>query len=254
MPILSIITINYNNAIGLQKTIASVAAQSHQAEFIVVDGGSRDNSKEIITQNEKNISYWQSESDKGIYDAMNKGIAKAKGEFLLFLNSGDTLSGSKIVEELIPLLKDTDILYGDLITVDHKGEKEKHISFDAANVYNLMISTIWHPCAFIKREVFSKCGLYNTDLKVAGDYEFFIRAILNYGVKTRYLNKFISEFDLSGISNKNESATLMNAEREKAWVLNFSEPMIRLFKESVNLFRSREYKLGKLITKFTPGS
>lgn len=254
MPVLSIITINYNNKAGLQKTIASVLSQSHKAEFIVIDGGSNDGSAEVIKQYQNSFSYSVSEADKGIYDAMNKGISKATGDYLLFLNSGDVLAGEKILEEMIPSLGTADIVYGDLITINSKGEKETHHSFEDANVYHLMISTIWHPCAFIKREAFSKCGNYNVDLKLAGDYEFFVRSILKFGASAKYVPKVISEFDLGGVSNKGENNTLMNAEREKAWELNFSEPMIRLFKESVNLYRSREYKLGKLVTKFIPGS
>ena len=84
---LSIITINYNNAIGLKKTIESIVEQTyHEFEYIVIDGGSNDDSKKVILENQNNISDWCSEKDAGIYNAMNKGILKATGEYLLFLN------------------------------------------------------------------------------------------------------------------------------------------------------------------------
>jgi glycosyltransferase involved in cell wall biosynthesis len=89
---LSIITINYNNSIGLKKTIESVVSQScSEFEFIVIDGGSQDVSKEIIELHQSKINYWVSEKDKGIYHAMNKGIRASSGEYILFLNSGDVL-------------------------------------------------------------------------------------------------------------------------------------------------------------------
>ncbi len=251
MPVISIITINYNNKIGLKKTLESVIGQScKNIEYIVIDGGSKDGSFDLINLNAKNISYWQSESDNGIYDAMNKGIAKAKGEYLLFLNSGDTLAHNKIIEEIIPVIQNMDIVYGDIIIVNEKNEKKAHKSFEQANVANLMISTIWHPCSFIKRELFIKYGLYNTDFKLAGDYEFYIRSILKYGVTSKYINKSIAEFDSGGISHQKENEALMNDEREQAWKLNFSDVMINFFKKSVSLSRSSEYKIGKLVAKF----
>jgi len=253
MPVLSVITINLNNKSGLQKTLASVASQTFKdIEYIVIDGGSNDGGVELIKANEKNITKWQSEPDRGIYDAMNKGIEKATGEYLLFLNSGDVLADNKIIEEIFSESQSADIIYGDLVTINEKGEKKKHKSFSDANVYNLMISTIWHPCSFIKRDIFTKYGLYNIDFKLAGDYEFFIRSVLKSGAGAKYIGKSISMFDMRGVSNKKDNRQLMDSEREKAWQLNFSEPMIDFFKKSVTLYRSREYKLGKLVTKFIP--
>jgi glycosyltransferase involved in cell wall biosynthesis len=239
MAVISIITINLNNKAGLQKTINSVFEQTYKnIEYIIIDGASTDGSVKLIEENRAKIKFWQSESDKGIYDAMNKGIAKASGDYLLFLNSGDVLADNKIIDEINTQLQTYDIVYGDLIAVNDKNEKEYHKSFSEMTLENLMISTLWHPCCFIKRELFNKYGLYNTEFKLAGDYEFFVRAIL--------------KFDKTGISNQQKNEVLMNEEREKAWKLNFSDILIDCFKESVNLQRSSEYKIGKLVTKFIP--
>ena len=95
-PLISIITINFNDKIGLQRTFDSVFAQDfNDFEYIVIDGGSNDGSKELIEENTDKISYWISEPDKGIYNAMNKGIKVANGEYLLFLNSGDKFYNKK---------------------------------------------------------------------------------------------------------------------------------------------------------------
>ena len=115
-PILSIITINYNNRLGLLKTMQSVVEQSYKNfEYLIIDGGSDDGSLEDILNYEHCLSFWCSEKDKGVYNAMNKGIVKATGEYLLFLNSGDFLLDNQTLSKIVPLLKDYSIIYGDLI-------------------------------------------------------------------------------------------------------------------------------------------
>ncbi|MFT4805390.1 MAG: glycosyltransferase involved in cell wall biosynthesis, partial [Psychroserpens sp.] len=102
---LSIITINFNNAVGLKKTIESVVNQtSNDFEYIVIDGGSNDGSVDVIKEYEAKVSYWVSEVDKGIYHAMNKGILLAKGDYLEFLNSGDILVNETVIQKIIPEL------------------------------------------------------------------------------------------------------------------------------------------------------
>src|SRR6478735_1115877 len=110
---LSIITINYNNLQGLQKTIESVVSQSFKDfEYIIIDGGSTDGSKVLIEKYSESITYWVSEKDNGIYPAMNKGIQVANGEYLLFLNSGDWFYENTTLSMAIPMLRPFDIVYG----------------------------------------------------------------------------------------------------------------------------------------------
>lgn len=252
MTLLSVITVNLNNKAGLQKTIQSVQSQqSKQLEHVIIDGASTDGSVELLKSLNDPQCNWISEKDMGIYDAQNKGVLRSKGKYTLFLNSGDVLASSNVINEIIPLLGDADILYGDLIT-NENGKKTEHKSFDLADVSNLMLSTIWHPCAFIKRSLFESSGLYNTEFKLAGDYEFFVRSILKDGAKAVHIHKFISEFDMSGQSNLKENEVLLLAERERAWYNNFSDAAVESFKKSVSLERSREYKWGKRISKFFP--
>jgi glycosyltransferase involved in cell wall biosynthesis len=247
MPLISVITINYNNAEGLQKTIDSVAGQSFSdMEFIVIDGGSADKSVEIIKQN-RSISQWVSEKDKGIYNAQNKGISKAAGDYLLFLNSGDCLAEKNTLEKVAPHLVKTDIVYGDLITEDAKGVRKQETSPDTLDVYHFMISTLWHPCSFIHNSVFKRFGNYNEEFKITADYEFFIRAVLKHGVSYKHIPVSICVFDLKGISNNPENDKLQTEERKKSWLANFSPSAVSSFEEHTKLLRSGEYAIGKKI-------
>ena len=149
---LSVITINYNDASGLQDTLESVVQQLYQDyELIVIDGGSTDGSVEMITKFKDHISYWVSEPDKGIYAAMNKGLHTAKGEYCFFLNSGDTLVDNSVFENIFRISSETDIIQGNLIVVDGKKknvEKCKGTSNPAfLDIYN---SIIKHQASFIQ--------------------------------------------------------------------------------------------------------
>ena len=124
--LLSIITINKNNGSGLKKTIESVISQTYTgAEYIVIDGNSNDDSKKIIESFKNKINFSLSEEDSGIYEAQNKGIAKARGKYLLFLNSGDVLANENILQTITPLLKEKSFYYGDLI-LQKEGKQETH--------------------------------------------------------------------------------------------------------------------------------
>ncbi|MEG1573526.1 MAG: glycosyltransferase family 2 protein, partial [Bacteroidales bacterium] len=119
---LSIITINLNDAAGIEKTLKSIWEKQSFRDFehIVIDGGSKDGSVEVIKKYEKNLAYWISEPDKGIYNAMNKGIAKATGEYLLFINGGDWLADD-VLAEVFAIPFEEDIVYGDFTYVSEDG-------------------------------------------------------------------------------------------------------------------------------------
>lgn len=239
MPLISIITINYNNASGLKKTIDSVCAQSFQDfEFIVIDGNSNDNSLDIIKQNNK-INYWVSETDKGIYDAHNKGIIKATGDYLLFLNSGDILADNLVLKNVLSHFSNNkSFYYGNLILEKNK-VLQKHIAPSSIDLDFMINSTFWHPCVFIKSELFKLYGQYNIEFKIAGDYEFFIRCLLKPNVSTEYINEFITIFDGNGISNDLKNKELQEKERENAWKLNISDNIYMSLKQQNAYSRSK---------------
>lgn len=198
----SVITINYNNAEGLRKTIKSVAEQTfREYEYIVIDGGSDDGSKEIIAEHQNQLSYWCSEKDSGIYNAMNKGILKAKGDYLLFLNSGDCLHNSAVLEEVSGWLSGDDIIYGDLMYVGDGSVPTVYTYPDVLNIDYFLEHSLGHPASFIKRELFKDC-LYAESLKIVSDWEFFVKKIVLEEVSYKHIAKTITDFDMGGISSR----------------------------------------------------
>jgi glycosyltransferase involved in cell wall biosynthesis len=239
MPLISVITINYNNAAGLQKTMDSVISQTFQDfEFIVIDGQSSDNSVDIIKQNSR-INFWLSENDNGIYDAQNKGILNAKGDYLLFLNSGDILANSSVLKKVSAVLSGgKSFYYGNLI-LEKDLVKENHFAPKEIDMDFMLNSTFWHPCVFIKADLFKSFGVYNTSFKIVGDYEFFVRCLLKPNVTSEYINEFITEFDGNGISNDASKAAIQTKERQKAWQLNVSELVYDSLKKQNAFSRSK---------------
>lgn len=213
---LSIITINFNDFEGLQKTIESVINQTYlDYEFIVIDGGSSDHSKSVIEKNQSKITYWVSEKDTGIYNAMNKGILKAKGEYCLFLNSGDYLFNATVLENVFSNKSEADIIYGNMqidwgngnMTI---GKMPQKIAFE-----QMYLDTLWHPVSFIKRNLFEKCGMYNEAYKIVADYDFFFKVIIMHSVSMQYVDLVISSYNVNGLSSLAENKILEKNERQK---------------------------------------
>jgi glycosyltransferase involved in cell wall biosynthesis len=247
MSSLCIITINYNNASGLLKTIESVVTQTKRPfEYIIIDGGSKDDSIQHIQQYSSNIDYWVSESDNGIYNAMNKGIKAAKADYLLFLNSGDCLVNKDVIASINQYLTGNEaIVYGNLQLIK-KGIVTTEISPKKMGIYELMMSTIWHPTAFIKRELFLNFGLYNEELSIVADYEFFVRCIVKHKVNSKYINLPITLFDLTGLSNNPQHEQKQNLEREQSWKMNTSPIRLHLIKMYIWVKRRVLYYNGNL--------
>ncbi len=213
---ISIITVNLNNSDGLLKTIKSVVEQKcSDYEYIVIDGGSTDQSVQVIKQYKDKIQYWVSEPDKGIYNAMNKGIKIAKGEYCYFLNSGDTFNDANILSFVNSNLGENDIVYGNLKFIDNLSERIS-IQPEKLELDRFYQGTLYHPATFIKKELFNQYGKYNEDYKIAGDYEFFLRIFLKGKIVTKYIDYTIAAFDINGISSSPENLTIVNNERKKA--------------------------------------
>ena len=191
---LSIITINFNNCIGLLKTMESVINnQFNNFEYIVIDGGSTDGSKEVIEKYEAKINYWVSEKDAGIYNAMNKGIAKATGEYLLFLNSGDYLKNDTVIKSFFVKKISTDIIYGNL---EMGGRLIKYPSkLDFTFFFR---DSIPHPATFIKRNLFDKYGRYNEQNKIVSDWEFFLNSVVIHKCSYTKIEETITVYDING--------------------------------------------------------
>lgn len=197
-PLLSIITINYNNLDGLEQTVESVLTQSFgNFEYIIIDGGSTDGSVGYIESIAEQFAYWVSEPDEGIYDAMNKGIALAKGEYLLFLNSGDVLNGVFALKNFTrhPQFKG-DIIYGDYLF--NEGHK---VYPDELYPAYFIKTSLPHQSTFFKAEVFETMGGYDLQFPMSADRAFYIKAYLSGKFEFVHIPLFLSRFDLSGVSN-----------------------------------------------------
>lgn len=213
---LSIITINYNNAKGLKKTIDSVVKQTFEDfEYIIVDGNSTDDSLDVLKSLKATNLNWISEPDTGIYNAMNKGIKIANGEYLLFLNSGDYLINNTILEDVISGLNEKKSFVGCNLVLDYETKKEIKKHPEKISFSYLLRSTILHPSTFIKKEMFYKYGNYNEENKIVSDWEFFFKTIGLHGESFKQIDKELTVFDMNGISSQKDNFTLVNEEKEK---------------------------------------
>lgn len=211
---ISIITINYNDKSGLDKTIKSVAGQTFRDfEFIVIDGGSTDGSAALIEQNRDKISYWISEKDSGVFNAMNKGIKAATGDFVIFMNGGDCFYNTSVLEEIMPqLTAEFDIYYGDNYKVSPKSKRLKTYP-EKLNFSFFYTSAINHQSAFIRKSLFEENFYYNEEFKIASDWEFFAYTICYKNVPYKYLKKTIAEYDFTGISSNPKFSELFQKEK-----------------------------------------
>lgn len=270
---LSIITINYNNAEGLRKTLASVASQAyHNIEHIIVDGGSTDGSVDVIreyaeghtshiTHHTSHIVKWTSEPDKGIYNAMNKGIEIVLGsrvvntghttssnslnanrstlneslcDYVQILNSGDLLAAPDVTERMMAALESSNslnsnslnenrpaIFYGNMLK-SYDGKTIINRDTCGGNMYTpesflyFYKGTLNHDCAYIRRDLFEKYGLYNEDMKICSDWEWYVRAIVLGGEKPVYTNIDVTIFDMNGVSESyGKNADIIKRERRE---------------------------------------
>ena len=203
---LSVITINYNNCDGLRKTIESVVNQTcRDFEYIIIDGGSTDGSVDVIKQYADKIDYWVSEPDKGIYNAMNKGIAVAHGEYLNFMNSGDCFYDCSSIAEFLNLQANEDIVFGNMVD-SYTGKQMGCISSDNITAADFLNASLPHQASFIRRILFEKYGLYDEKYKIASDWKFFLYVIVFMNVSLRHIDKNFATFENSGISTSNHTA------------------------------------------------
>ena len=211
---LTIITINRNNASGLEKTIRSVASQiKGDFEYVVIDGASADRSVEVIRSFEATFGErlkWISEPDKGIYNAMNKGIGMATGDYLQFLNSGDSLVSDDVTKRMTEALKSKgypSILYGNMLKDIPGGKAMRDRCFAGRDISFLGFYTgsLNHSSTYIRRSLFNRYGMYDEDFKIVSDWKWFLQAIILEGEMPVYVDIDVTLFDMNGISEKNKA-------------------------------------------------
>lgn len=171
---ISVITINYNNTEGLKCTIKSVLNQtSKEIEYIIIDGGSTDGSVDIIQKYADRIDYWISEKDNGIYNAMNKGVSKATGDYCIFMNSGDCFADEKVIEDVLNIGLKTDIVTGGI----EFGSNNTFYGPKSVTLRHFFKKSLAHQASFIKTSVLREIP-YDESLRIVSDWKFFIEAIV----------------------------------------------------------------------------
>ncbi len=254
---LSIITICFNEKDKIEKTLISVINQKFtNYEFIVIDGGSTDGTKEIIEKYRDDITIFVSEKDSGIYNAMNKGINKSSGEYLLFLNGGDYLYSDDTLDELFEKYNPTDdIVYGNIITTNN-GSLVKVINPFPSKKFFFFITSLPHQSSFIKRELFINDGLYDENFRIVSDQEFFMRELIKNKKKMVYVPITISYYDNQSYSMSADIKLLEIQNREKTimfkkyfnkFELFFYPPIAKIFLLIKNFIKRILRKMNKLI-------
>lgn len=198
MPKISVITVSYNAAETIETTILSVIRQTYEnIEYIIIDGGSTDGTVDIIKKYQDKLAYWVSEPDKGIYDAMNKGIGYAQGDYIGIINSDDWYE-IEAVQCLVEQIEgDSDVIHGNIICEKAVPQliKPPH---NLSSLKNHM--TIFHPSVFVKRDVYLKYGTFDTKYRIAADWDLMLRFFENK-CKFQYCDVTIAHFRMDGISS-----------------------------------------------------
>jgi len=206
----SIITATYNSAHGIEACLDSILSQDYKnIECLIIDGQSKDQTLEIVSQKQKNHSCINlvSESDKGIYDALNKGIALASGSLIGFVHSDDLLASTNVISKLVKKIQNEklDGVYGDLQYVD-KININKIIRFWKSCVFQPeLLKRGWmpaHPTLFLKKQVYDKHGVFNISYEISADYDFMLRALKDKDLEYGYLPEVITKMRLGGASNR----------------------------------------------------
>jgi glycosyltransferase involved in cell wall biosynthesis len=244
---ITIVTVCYNSEKTIRQTIESVLFQDYDnIEYIIVDGGSKDSTLNIINEYKDNITKTISEKDNGIYDAINKGILLATGDIVGILNSDDVLYDNSIISDIVVTFnnnKNLDSVIGDIVFLNYKGKIHRHYSAKNWTPDKFALGMMPpHPSFYCKRQLFIKHGLYRLDFLIASDYELLIRFLLVNNINYEYIPKVLVKMSLGGISTKNLFSNLkINNEVLRACKINNVDTNI--FK----LYTKYFYKLKEFI-------
>lgn len=222
----SIITVCYNSESTVSRTIKSVLEQAYtNIEYIVIDGDSEDNTVAKVEQFESEISYFISEKDNGIYDAMNKGIRLATGDIIGILNSDDLFYDNNVLTNVVKAFEESnaDCVYGNIVYFKKNIQDINRVWKTRAFYDGFFESGEMppHPALFVKKRVYDEIGLFRTDFKVAADLEFMIRMLRKNKFTSYFVNQFFVRMRLGGASTSGVRSYLLSTkEIKKAWSVN----------------------------------
>lgn len=249
-PLVTIITVCYNAKCDLEKTICSVSGQKYgNKEYVVIDGGSSDGTLDVLKYNTSAIDYWKSEPDRGIYDAMNKGIGAAHGEWLVFMNAGDVFSDDEALVKMAASVGDgVRILRGNIIRVYGKMRvKSCGVTTQNPDLMDMFDNTFHHQACLIQKSLFDEFGLYSTEYKLCSDWKFFFDCVVLHHVKSQYVDITLAEFQMNGASSN--GAQRYAAERNDYLTSLYGKEMFGLLEE-LSIYRKsgmvrKYYRLRK---------
>ena len=232
----SIITVVYNGAEFIRDCIESVLSQTYSdLEYIVVDGNSTDGTVELVRAYGNRIARFISEPDKGLYDAMNKGLRLATGEVIGLLNADDFYRHNRVIENMVATVErtDSDAVYGDLIYVDRNNTRKVKRYWRSGEYTKNAFLWGWmpgHPSFFAKRILYEQYGMFRLDMKSAADYELMLRFIHKHQIKLAYMNEVTIVMRVGGISNSSlENRLRANRDDRIAWQNNRLKPYFFTF-------------------------
>ena len=246
---ISIITVCYNSQKYIRSAIDSVINQTYNdIEYIIIDGASKDSTVEIIKSYGQKITKFISEPDKGIYDAMNKGLKLATGDYLAVLNSDDFYINNHVIADVVGELqkRQTDSLFADLIYVEELNPENKVRYWKSKPYLNNAFTKGWHPAHptfFVRNQVYKKYGYFNLDFNLAADFELMLRFLEKHQITSCYLAKPLIKMRLGGATNKNiRNIFVQNIECYKAFKTNnlnvsFLYPIYRLVPKLTQYFK-----------------
>jgi glycosyltransferase involved in cell wall biosynthesis len=228
---ISVITTTYNSASTIEDTIQSVLEQDYKnIEYIIVDGVSKDNTLEIVGKYKDNIATVISEKDRGIYDALNKGIKAATGDIVAILHSDDFYIDKYVLSKVAKAFEESkaDTVYGDLYYVDKDDTNKVVRKWVSGKYKHGMFLNGWmppHPAFFVSKAAYDKLGVYSLEFKTAADYELMLRFLHKCKVSTSYINEYLVKMRTGGESNSSVKNRLnANQEDRKAWTMNGLKP------------------------------
>lgn len=251
---ISLITVTYNSNKTIQTTIQSVLEQSYtNLEYIVIDGASKDNTLSVVKEYESQFNgrmKWISEPDKGIYDAMNKGIYMATGDIIGILNSDDIFFDNDVLKDIIHTFKcnDIDCLYGNLKFVDATDTNKVVRTWNSSQHYPNGFLKGWHPAHptfYVRREVYEKYGVFDTSFDVSADFELMLRFIEKHKISNLYLDRYFIKMRIGGESTGSikkiiqGNNNVLRAFKKNGFKVSPFYPIIRLFPKAINIIKTK---------------
>ena len=237
----SIITVSLNSLDTIEDCIKSVVNQSYKnIEYIIIDGGSTDGTLDIIRKYASKISFWITEKDNGIYDAMNKGIELTTGDVVGFLNSDDMFYDSRVVERIVNAFeKDIDCIYGNLIYISRSNIKKITRRWISNEFKEGLFEKSWtpaHPTFYCRKKVYDRYGAYRLDFNIASDVELMYRFLQKYRLRSKFINYYIVKMRNAGVSNRGLKSIVI-----------ITKEMKRAIKENGGNFNLLKYLFFKLL-------